>query len=129
MKIPVLRDSISAGFPSPAEDFIESYLDLNKLLIKHPAASYFMRVKGDSMINVGIFSGDLILVDRSLTPANGKIVVASINNEYTVKKYYTKNNAIYLIPANKKYNPIKINPDDEFKVFGIVTTIIRQLAV
>jgi len=88
-----------------------------------------MRVKGDSMINVGIFSGDLILVDRSLTPANGKIVVASINNEYTVKKYYTKNNAIYLIPANKKYNPIKINPDDEFKVFGIVTTIIRQLAV
>ena len=118
--------SISAGFPSPAEDHIDVSLNLNDYLVKHPSSTFYIYVKGDSMIGSGIYDGDLMVVDRSLEPESNSIVVAVIDGEFTVKKIHKKNNQIYLLPDNKNYKPIHIKEGMDFQVWGIVTHSIHH---
>lgn len=125
-KIPFAESLVSAGFPSSAENFIENSLDLNDLLITHPAATFFIRVIGDSMMNAGINSGDILIVDRSLSVANNKIAIVRINDEFTVKRIKIEGNKIVLIAENDKYKPIEIKKETDFEVWGIVTFVIHQ---
>lgn len=118
---------VAAGFPSPADDFLEDKLDLNEKLIRHPAATFFVRVAGNSMIKAGIHSGDLLIVDRSLEPKHGNIVVAIIEGEFTVKRISKKGEQIYLMPENPRFKPIQITNDSNFQVWGIVTNVIHTV--
>lgn len=125
--IPIALDSVHAGFPSPAEDYIDRNLDLNKYLIKRPSSTYFMRVTGDSMINAGIHSGDILIVDRSLEVTNGKIIIAAVNGELTVKRFIKKSNReIYLYPENPEYPIIKIEGNTCFETWGVVIYAIHK---
>lgn len=126
-KLPIFLESVKAGFPSPADDFIDKHLDLNDYLIKHPVATFFVRVTGDSMINAGIYSGDILIVDRSLEANNGSIVVAVINGDLTVKRLKKESNRVTLLPENAEYKPIQIMPEDEFSVWGVVTSVIHKV--
>lgn len=125
--IPFIESSVSAGFPNIAEDYIDKILDLNELLIKHPSATFFVRVKGNSMVNAGISSEDILVVDRALTAADNKIVVARLNNEMMVKRIKFQKNKIYLISENPEYQSIEITTDIDFEVWGVVTSIIHQV--
>lgn len=124
--LPIFHENISAGFPSPAQDYIESGLDLNELMIKHPASTFFVRVDGDSMRGAGIFSGDILVVDRSLEASNGKIIVAIVNGEFTVKRLVIKKEGVQLVPANSAYPSINVHPDLDFQVWGVVTYVIHR---
>jgi len=125
-KIPLYASTVSAGFPSPADDYLELSLDLNQYLIKHPAATFYVRVKGDSMINAGIHDGDLLIVDKSMEPGNDDVVVCVIDGEFTVKTLKKVNGEIYLIPGNPHYQTLKITEDMDFQVWGVVTYTIHQ---
>ena len=118
--------SISAGFPSPAEDHIDVNLNLNDYLVKHPSSTFYIYVKGDSMVGSGIYDGDLMVIDRSLEPRSNGVVVAVIDGEFTVKKIYKKNNQIYLLPNNKNYKPIHIKEHMDFQIWGVVTHSIHH---
>ncbi len=124
---PLLGSDIPAGFPSPAQDYIEERLDLNEYLIKHPSATYFVRVDGYSMIEAGIFPDDILIVDRSLEAINKKVIIAVINGELTVKRLIIKNNIYYLKPDNPEFDTIEISSDDQFSVWGVVTYVIHKL--
>ena len=126
LELPLIPQGISAGFPSPALDFDDLNIDLNKHLIQHPAATYFGRVKGDSMSEVGIEDGDLIVIDKSIEATNGKIAVCYVDGEYTLKKVKLENNECWLIPANKNYKPLKITPENDFLIWGIVKHVIKS---
>ncbi len=126
-EIPFVLDYISAGFPSAADDYVENQLDLNKFLIQHPAATFFIRVEGDSMINAGIYSGDLLIVDRALEVRHGRIVVAQINGEFTVKRIEHRARHTYLVPENKNYKPQRITDEMSFDVWGVVTFVIHSV--
>ena len=121
-----LYPSVYAGFPSPAEDHLDLDLDLNEHLIKHPAATFYVYAKGDSMINSGIHDGDLLIVDRSLNPGLKSIVIAVINGEFTVKRIKKINKELYLMPDNDSYKPIQITKDMNFQIWGIVTYTIHK---
>ncbi len=125
-EVPLFLDAVSAGFPSPASDYCERKLDLNELCVKKPAATYFVRAQGDSMIDVGIFPGDVLVVDRSLNAQHGDIVIASFAGELTVKKLET-NPVTKLVPMNKQYQPISIPEGAELEIFGVATTVIHSL--
>ena len=125
--LPMFLESVSAGFPSPADDYLEAKLDLNELLIKNPSATFFVRVTGDSMIKAGIYSGDILVVDRSLDPKDGSIVIAVINGELTVKRLSYKQGNIFLVPENKFYNPIQITEEMNFEVWGVVRSVIHSV--
>jgi len=127
VKLPDYTSGISAGFPSPADDYIDRELDLNEHLIDHPASTFFVRVIGDSMINAGMNSGDLIIVDRSLETTNNKIVLAIIEGEFTVKRYVKRKGKIFLIPENENYDEIEIKENMDFQVWGVVTTVIHEV--
>jgi DNA polymerase V len=127
LEIPMVSGGISAGFPSPALDFVDLSIDLNKHLIKHPSATFYGRVKGHSMKDEGINDGDLLVIDKSLDPVNGKVAVCYIDGEFTIKKIKFEENACWLVPANEKYKPIKVTPDNEFIIWGIVTHVIKSL--
>jgi len=118
--------AVPAGFPSPADDYIEKKLDLNELVIQHPAATYFVRASGDSMINAGIYSGDVMVVDRSLAPRSGAIVVAVIDGEFTVKRVRRYKGKVLLEAANNKYPSIEIKKENEFAIWGVVTHIVHK---
>ena len=124
-EIELYTTKVSAGFPSPADDFIERKLDLNRFLVKHPAATFFVRVSGESMMNAGISDGDILVVDRSLNPMDKKIVIASVNSELTVKRIRKVGTEVFLVPENDQYSPIKISDGMEFSVWGVVTASIR----
>lgn len=127
-RLPFYQHTVSAGFPSPAEDEIEDRLDLNELLIKHPSATFYLRVSGTSMIKVGIHHGDILIVDRSLVPTNGKIVIASINGELTVKRLVIlEGNRVQLHAENDAYRPIEITEAMELCIWGVVTNVIHSL--
>ena len=123
--LPLFLEKISAGFPSPAQDYVEQRLDLNQLCVKRPAATYFVRVSGDSMIDAGIYPDDLLVVDRSITAKHGDIVIASLNGEFTVKELGL--NPFMLISRNKHYQPISICDGDDVEIFGVVTNVIRSM--
>jgi DNA polymerase V len=118
---------VSAGFPSPAADYEEDKLDLNKHLIKHPAATFFVRAIGDSMVKAGIHCGDLLVVDRSLEPRDRSVVIAVVNGELTVKRIRIRKKKITLEPENNNYSAQEINEDMEFEVWGVVTNVIHKL--
>ena len=124
-----LAPEIKAGFPSPAEDYLHESLDFNRDMIKHPEATFYGRVHGDSMEDAGISEGDITVIDRSLEPEHGDTVVGYLNGEFTVKKLdltHKKDGCIELQPANKNYNPIRINSDDHFEVWGVVIWVIKK---
>ena len=124
---PLFEAKVPAGFPSPAADYEEDRLDLNRYLIKNPAATFFVRVTGDSMEGAGIHHGDLLVVDRSIEPRDKNIVIAVINGELTVKRIRLKGRKITLEPENKKYAVQEIAENAEFEVWGVVTSVIHQL--
>ncbi len=123
---PLVLCSVQAGFSSAADEHIETYLDLNELVVKHPAATFFVRASGNSMHDAGIHAGDILVVDRSLTPASGKIVIACLDGEFMVKRLMIKGKAVTLASANVQYPDIRINPDErDFRVWGVVTYVIH----
>ena len=123
---PMFLDSVSAGFPSPATDYMENKLDLNEHLIKHPAATFIVKAKGPSMTDAGILSGDLLIVDRSITPKSNDIVIASIFGDLTVKKLQKKENLLFLLSANSDYPSIQVKEEMECFIWGVVTYIIHE---
>lgn len=125
-KFPFYASGLPAGFPSPADDYLEKQLDLHELLVEHPEATFFVRVEGDSMQGAGMYSGDILIVDRSLPAKYGKIVVALLDGEFTVKRLVQKNNQIYLVAENPHYPPLKITEESDFQVWGIVTYVIHR---
>jgi DNA polymerase V len=125
--LPLYMTSIEAGFPSPADDYIEGSLDLNQHLVKHPAATFFVRVSGESMVNAGIYPGDILIVDRSLEAVDKKIVIAVINGELTVKRLRIRSGNPFLEPENDQYQSIEVTPDMAFEIWGIVTNVIHKV--
>lgn len=125
--IPYVHQGVSAGFPSPALDFEDLKIDLNTELIKHPMATYYGRVKGVSMKNAGIDDGDLLIIDKSLEPRDGKIAVCFLDGEFTAKRIRIKNKTVVLFPENDDYSPIVVGPDNDFIVWGIVTHVIKSV--
>jgi DNA polymerase V len=124
---PFIESAVPAGFPSIAEDYVDRALNLNELLIKHPAATFFVRVKGDSMIHAGIQSHDILIVDRALTPTDNKIVIARIDGELTVKRLRFEKGRTFLIADNPEFKPVEITPSMDFEVWGVVTCVIHQV--
>lgn len=125
-KFPLLDSNVSAGFPSPARDYIEDVLDLNELMVSHPAATYFVRVEGNSMSMANIFPGDILVVDRSKEAYHNSIIIAVLDGELTVKRLKIKNKIFWLYPENNTYHPIKIEEWMDFMVWGVVTWIIHK---
>ncbi len=126
LKIPLFAARISAGFPSPADDYLDKKLDLNELLIRHPAATFFVRVKGNSMEEANIFDGDILIVDRSLTPKNNDVIVCVLNGEFAVKRYVKRGNEIWLFSGHPDYKPIRITEEMDFQVWGVVPYVIHK---
>ena len=123
----LINTGISAGFPSPAGDYKQERISLDKELIKNQEATFFARVSGESMVNAGLEDGDLIIIDRSIEPANNKIAVCYIDGEFTVKRLRVKKGKIWLHPENSKYKPIEIKDDNELIIWGIVTNVVKKL--
>lgn len=117
---------LKAGFPSPAYDYFTDSIDLNKELIKHPASTFYGRVEGESMQDAGIHDGDLLIIDKSLEPRDGDIAVCYIDGEFTVKYIKFEKEAVWLLPANEKYKPLKVTQENEFIIWGIVTYSIKK---
>jgi len=126
LNIPYFEGGVSAGFPSPAEDYMDGKLDLNNLLINNPSSTYYVRVVGDSMKNAGIISGDLLVVDRSLEITNNCIVVAFLDGEFTVKRIKKTTNKMFLHPENSNYKAIEITEEMDFELFGVVAHAIHH---
>jgi len=125
--IPLYQDAISAGFPSPAEDEIEGKIDLNELLIKRPAATFFLKVSGSSMIKAGIHHNDILVVDRSIKPGHGKVVIAVVNGELTVKRLLVQGRKVMLAAENDNSRPIEVTGDMELHIWGVATNVIHPL--
>ena len=121
------EEGISAGFPSPADDFKETRISLDRELVKNKEATFYARVDGDSMIGAGLNGGDLLVIDRSLNPENGKIAVCLIDGNFTVKRIKKEKGKVYLIPENKKYQPIEIKEENELIIWGIVEYVIKKI--
>ena len=126
-QLPLQSCKVQAGFPSFADDAIEDNIDLNKYLIKHPAATFFVRVSGDSMLGAGIHDNDLLIVDRSLAHTNGRIVIAAVEGFLTVKRLRIKNGEAHLHAENDVFLPIKLNADSGTHIWGVVTNVIHHL--
>ena len=125
--LPFVESGISAGFPSPADDFLDASIDLNREFVKNPSTTFYGRVKGDSMINAGLNNGDLLIIDKSLEPIDNKIAVCFIDGEFTVKRIKIEKDIIWLLAENEKYQPIKVTSDNDFLIWGIVTTVIKNV--
>lgn len=125
--LPLFSCSVAAGFPSPADDHLEGSLDLNEHLIKHPSATFFVRVSGDSMIKAGIHEDDILVVDRSIEPRNGKIIIAAVEGHLTVKRLNRTKTQTFLMPENDAYAPIPVADDNDMVIWGVVTSVIHQV--
>ena len=123
----LIEQGISAGFPSPADDFKEFRISLDNELVKNKEATFYARVSGDSMIGAGLDDGDLLIIDRSLNPENGKIAVCYVDGEFTVKRIKKEKNKLYLIPENKKYERIEIKEENELIIWGVVEYVIKKV--
>ena len=121
------EEGISAGFPSPADDFKEIRISLDKELVKNKDATFYARVDGYSMIGAGLEDGDLLVIDRSKNPENGKIAICLIDGEFTVKRIKKEKNKLYLIPENKKYKPIELKEENELIIWGVVEYVIKKV--
>jgi DNA polymerase V len=127
ISLPMAGESIHAGFPSPAQDYMLDSIDLNKECIRHPATTFYGRVVGDSMEDAGVHEGDILVIDKSLEPSDGKMAVCFIDGEFTLKTIFMKDNAILLVPANPQYPTIRVTEDNDFQIWGIVTYIIKRV--
>lgn len=125
--LPLLVSRVSAGFPSPADDYVDQTLDLNTHLITHPAASFFIRVRGQSMLGAGIHDGDLLIVNRALEPRDGRIVIAILNGEFTVKRLQYRTGRAWLVAEHPNYPPLPIGDESECLIWGVVTHAIHSL--
>ena len=123
----LIEEGISAGFPSPADDFKEVRISLDKELVQNSESTFYARVSGDSMIGAGLDDGDLLIIDRSKDPENGKIAVCFIDGDFTVKRIKKEKNKLYLIPENKKYQTIEVNEENELIVWGVVEYVIKKV--
>lgn len=126
-ELPLFSSRIAAGFPSPADDYIECSLDLNEFLVRHPSATFYVRVSGDSMIEAGILEKDYLIVDRAVEPRNGSIVVAIVDGELTVKRLYKQFNRVELRAENPAYPPISISGERDLNIWGVVTGVFRKV--
>ena len=127
MELPFFTARVQAGFPSPGDDYVESNLDLNQLLIKNPSATFFVKVEGESMSDAGITTGDTLIVDRALEAKDKNIVIASINGELTVKRVWIANGKVFLKPENDDFSPIEITEEMDFDIWGVVTYVIHKV--
>jgi DNA polymerase V len=127
LSCPFFVAPVRAGFPSPAEDYVERALDLNEFLVPHPTATFFARVKGDSMEGVGIHDGDTLVVDRSLSPRDGQIVIALVNNKFTVKRLRRTETGLLLVAENPTYHALAVTPQMGFEMWGVVTYVIHPV--
>ena len=127
LRIQYVKEGVSAGFPSPATDFLGNEIDLNKELCKNPLATFYIKVNGNSMINAGISDKDILIVDRSLEPQNNKIAVCFIDGEFTVKRIQVEDDYLYLMPENPSYPAIKVTEENELVIWGLVTYVIKSL--
>ncbi|WP_034256384.1 LexA family protein [Adhaeribacter aquaticus] len=125
--LPVYASHISAGFPSPAEDYVELRVNISEFVTDNPTSTFFVRVHGDSMQDAHIVDGSILAVDRSLKPTSGDIIVAVINNEFTVKRLFLKGKSILLVPENRKYQALEITEEMNFQVWGKVVTVLHKL--
>lgn len=125
--IPFFAESVAAGFPSPARGDVNGTLDLNELCVRHPAATYFVRARGDSMTGAGIGDGDVLVVDRSLRAQNGDIIIAAVEGAFTVKRLEKQGRRVRLLPENPAYTPIPITPGIPAEFFGVVTHVVKTL--
>ena len=125
--LPFFASTIPAGFPSPADDYLDESLDLNDLVIKHPAATFFVRVDGESMIGAGIHPGDVLVVDRTEEPADSKIVVAVLNGEFTVKRMQKLDGKFALVSENPALPPLEITPEVDVAIWGVVTYVVHRV--
>lgn len=124
--LPYADQGIQAGFPSPAQDYISESMDLNHEIVKHPAATFFGKVSGESMIGEGIENGDLLVIDRSLEPEDGDLAVCCVEGEFTLKRIKIEPDRIWLIPANECFDPILITENNRFEIWGVVTHTIKR---
>lgn len=122
-----LVEGIKAGFPSPAEDFAEPTLDLNRYVIKNPASTFYARISGSSMEGADIQDGDIVVIDKSLEPSNESIAVCYIDGEFTLKRIKIEKDKVWLMPANPSFKPIEVTEDNHFIVWGIVTYVIKKM--
>lgn len=127
LPLPYSSSGIAAGFPSPAENYLEQPLDLNKLVIRNPSSTFFANVKGLSMVDDGINDGDLLVIDKSIHPYNGCIAVCFVDGEFTLKRFKKENNHAWLIPANKEFKPIRVDDRNDFMIWGVVTYVIKKM--
>jgi DNA polymerase V len=127
IQIPYINEGVSAGFPSPAADFMETNIDLNKELSENPLATFYIKVKGNSMIDAGINDKDVLVVDRSLEPQNNKIAICCIDGEFTVKRIQVEKDCLYLMPENSSYEPIKVTEENQLIIWGMVTYVIKKV--
>lgn len=124
--LPYADQGIQAGFPSPAQDYISESIDLNRELIRHPAATFYGRVSGDSMIGDGIEPGDILVIDRSIEPSDGDLAVCCLDGDFTLKRISLSDGVVRLIPSNESFDPILVTPESQFEVWGVVTYTIKQ---
>ena len=127
ISLPLYSSKVPAGFPSPADDHMEGKLDLNTHLVKHPTATFFVKASGDSMLGAGIHDGDILVVDRSLEPRKGKVVIAAVDGQLTVKRLQKKGSKTFLVPENKKFRSIELNENNDVKIWGVVTNVIHKV--
>ena len=126
IELPLVSSKVQAGFPSPAADYEETTLDINDIVVSNPAATFFVRVKGNSMIDANIKDGDILVVDKSIEATNGKIVIAVVDGEFTVKTLYNRDGIVKLIPANSNYPEITLKNEQELNIWGVVSYIIYK---
>lgn len=127
MELPLSNEHVAAGFPSPAEDFTQRGIDLNKELVANPASTFYARVSGLSMVDEGINDGDLLVIDKSLVPSNGCLAVCYIDGEFTLKRFERHKDHALLIPANNEFKPIKVTEENDFCIWGVVTYVIKKV--
>ncbi len=127
LSLPLYSNKVPAGFPSPADDHMEGKLDLNNHLVKHPTATFFVRASGESMVGAGIHDGDILVVDRSLEPRHGKIIIAAVDGQLTVKRLQKRGSKTLLTPENRKYKPIELTENNDVKIWGVVTNVIHEV--
>lgn len=126
IRVPLFSHKVAAGFPSPADDYSEGKLSLDEHLIRHRESTFFVRAKGNSMVGAGIFDGDLLVVDKSLTPASGDIVIAVIDSELTVKRLIRRGSKVILQPENARFKDIELKEGQELQVWGVVTSAVKK---
>lgn len=125
--LPLFSGRVQAGMPTAADDHVEERIDLHDYVVRHPSETFFVRVQGDSMINAGIHEGDILVVDRSIEAREGNIVIAVLDSELTVKRLRRKGDVVHLVPENDRYPVIVVGPEQEFRIWGVVTTVVHSV--